>query len=68
MNIHIEVLRAVPGIRELLVQDGWRLDEGEEAGLRASLRVKDQDDARKRLLVLGLLTSARIRVGIEPVW
>src|SRR5262245_14266961 len=68
MNIHIEVLRAVPGIRELLVKDGWRLEEGEEAGLRASLRVQDQDDARQRLLLLGLLTSARIRVGIEPAW
>jgi len=68
MNIHIEVLRAVPGIRELLVKDGWRVDEGEEAGLRASLRVQDQDDARQRLLLLGLLTSARIRVSIEPAW
>ena len=66
MNIHVEVLRAVPGIRELLVNDGWRLENGEEAGLRASLRVQDQYDARNRLLRLGLLTSAHIRVGIEP--
>ena len=65
MNIRVEVLRAVPGIRELLVEDGWRLEKGEEAGLRASLRVQDQYDARNRLLRLGLLTSAHIRVGIE---
>src|SRR5262245_30102157 len=51
-----------------LSKDGWRLSEGEEAGLRASLRVQDQDDARQRLLLLGLLTSTRIRVSIEPAW
>ena len=56
-------LRAVPGTRQLLLTDGWR---GDEAGLRASLRVEDQDDARTPLLKLGLLTSSRIRVGIEP--
>jgi hypothetical protein len=66
MNIHIEVLRAVVGIRELLLTDGWRVDEAETPGLRASLRVEDQDDARNRLLKLGLLTSGRIRIGIEP--
>jgi hypothetical protein len=66
MNIHIEVLRTVTGIRELLLTDGWWVDEAETPGLRASLTgVQDQEDARTRLLKLGLLTSGRIRVGIE---
>ena len=66
MNINIEVLRAIPGIRELLLTDGWRVDEAETPGLRASLRVQDQDDARTRLLKLGLLTSSSLRIHIEP--
>ncbi len=66
MNVYIEVLRTVAGIRELLLTDGWRVEEAETPGIRASLRVKDQDDARNRLLKLGLLTSSSIRIGIEP--
>jgi hypothetical protein len=66
MNINVEVLRTVSEIRELLLTDGWRVDEEETPGLRASLRVQDQEDARTRLLKLGLLTSGSIRVGIEP--
>jgi hypothetical protein len=37
MNVYIEVLRAIPGIRELLLTDGWQVDEQEAPGLRASL-------------------------------
>ena len=66
MNINLEVLRALPGIRELLLRDGWRVDESETPGLRASLRVQDQDDARTRLLKLGLLTSSSVRIDIKP--
>ena len=66
MKMQLEVLRTVPGIRQLLLTNGWRVDEEETPALRASLWVEDQDDARTRLLKFGLLTSSRIRIGIEP--
>ena len=64
MNIRIEVLQAVSGLRELLRTDGWQFDATGAANLSG---VQNQQDARKRLLRLGLLTSGQPRIDIgEP--
>jgi hypothetical protein len=65
MRVHIEVLRRPDACREVLQQDGWRLQGGEDSFSATHPGAPDEDSARQRLLRLGLLTSAWLRIDFD---
>jgi hypothetical protein len=64
MDVFIELLRSGIEVKELLRQQGWRLDEqGADRLLAKHEEVNDQEVARDRLLQAGLLTSPTVRIN-----
>ena len=66
MTIHIEMLHRGESIRELLREDGWRVDKADGGYDAEHPEVQDGATARARLSVLGLLTSAALRIEFWP--
>ena len=66
MKIHIELLRQQAAVRELLREEGWRLDETASGYSAEHPEVTDASAARQNLQALGLLTSAAVRIGFPP--
>ncbi len=66
MHLYIQTLRRGEEIRERLRHDGWQLlaKSGEQM-LACHPSVMDEKEARRRLHVLGLLTSAALRVEFQ---
>jgi hypothetical protein len=59
-----EILMSRRASARKLLKDGWQFDATGDARLSG---VQNQQDARNRLLRLGLLTSGRLRISIgEP--
>ena len=66
MTIHIELLRQREAVRELLREDGWRLDKANGGFTAKHPAVQDEPTARGRLSALGLLISPLIRIEFGP--
>jgi hypothetical protein len=63
MQMHVQFLRRSTDLAALLVRDGWRLEPQGDRFFRAEHpRVENEDAARSRLHLLGLLTSCSLRI------
>jgi hypothetical protein len=69
MDVYIELLRGGIDVRALLRDDGWRLlEKGTDLLTAQHPQVSDQEDARDRLLQVGLLTSGEVRIAFgQPI-
>lgn len=68
MRLHIQVLHGGESRIELLRRDGWQM-EAESVGCMSAFHpdVKDERSARRRLHVMGMLTSAALRIEFPLV-
>ena len=66
MKIHIELLRQQAAVRELLREEGWRLDKTASGYSAEHPDATDASTARQNLQALGLLTSAAVRIEFPP--
>jgi hypothetical protein len=66
MTIYIEMLHRGESIREVLREHGWRLHKADGGYDAEHPAVQDGPAARDRLNVLGLLTSAALRIEFWP--
>jgi hypothetical protein len=63
MQMHVQFLQRPTALASLLVRDGWRLEPQGDRSFRAEHpRVENEGAARRRLHVLGLLTSCFLRI------
>jgi hypothetical protein len=66
MKIQIELLRQLAAVRELLREEGWRLDKTASGYSAEHPEARDESAARQNLQDLGLLASAAVRIEFPP--
>jgi hypothetical protein len=62
VNVHIEVLQRRVDVPQLLLKDGWTLDDSNDVYTACHPDISSESAARNRLYHLGLLTSPAVRI------
>jgi hypothetical protein len=64
MKVRIQVLRNNSTLRHVLARNGWQREDVSATEMSISHpEIRDEESARHRLALLGLLTSNKLRIG-----